>query len=93
MLFRSGTRRLLMTLTDLNRAVSSLADRMEHTSQTSRVGEENVKELARGVNVLVTQMRSEQKVVREWMDEQAQHQVESASALRDVASRLQLRKE
>ena len=84
-----GTRRLLMTLTDLNRAVANLADRMERSSGQ---GDESVKELARGVNTLAGQMRAEQQVVREWLDEQAGHQAEATNALRDVASHLQLRK-
>ena len=33
---------------------------------------------------LVNQMRSEQKVVREWVDEQAQQQVEVANMLRTL---------
>jgi len=46
---------------------------------------DEVRELARGVNQLVTQMRSEQKVVREWVDEQAQQQAEVANMLRNLA--------
>jgi septal ring factor EnvC (AmiA/AmiB activator) len=87
-----GTRRLLMTLTELNKAVGSLADKIERTSLASSQGDENLKELTRGVNVLAGQMRAEQKVVREWLDEQAGHQAEATNALRDVASKLQLRK-
>jgi hypothetical protein len=33
-------------------------------------------------------MRAEQKVVREWVDEQAAQQSEVASALRDLASNM-----
>ena len=87
-----GTRRLLITLNDLNKAVEQLAGRMEQTAIASGGSEENIKELARGVNTLAGQMRAEQKVVREWMDEQANHQIEAVGTLRDVASQLQLRK-
>ena len=48
-------------------------------------GDEQLRELARGVNQLVTQMRAEQKVVREWVDEQASQQSEVASALKELA--------
>jgi hypothetical protein len=44
-----------------------------------------VRELARGVNQLVTQMRAEQKVVREWVDEQASQHSEVARALKELA--------
>lgn len=87
-----GTRRLLITLTDLNRAVVALADSVERSALSAGQGEENVKELARGVNTLVGQMRAEQKVVREWMDEQALNQVEATGTLRELASQLQIRK-
>ena len=49
-------------------------------------GEEAVKELAKGVDQLVRQMRAEQKVVREWVDEQAAQQSEVASVLKDLAA-------
>ena len=48
-------------------------------------GDEQLRELARGVNQLVTQMRAEQKVVREWVDEQASQHSEVASALKELA--------
>jgi hypothetical protein len=88
-----GTRQLLMALAELNRGVSLLGDRLERSAHGTGQADDNVKELARGVNTLVTQMRSEQKVVREWMDEQANHQIEAAGALRIVADQLQARKD
>ena len=45
-----------------------------------------MKELAKGVDQLVRQMRAEQKVVREWVDEQAAQQSEVASVLKDLAA-------
>lgn len=51
-------------------------------------GEEPVRELARGVSQLVTQMRNEQKVVREWVDEQASQQAEVSNVLRELAETL-----
>ena len=48
--------------------------------------QEDVRDLARGVNQLVTQMRAEQKVVREWVDEQAAAAVGGRQrAARDLA--------
>jgi len=83
-----GTRRLLMTLTDLNKAVLVLAERVERTNG----GQDRIDELTAGVTALAGQMRAEQKVVREWMDEQAGHQFEATNSLRDVVSQLQQRK-
>jgi hypothetical protein len=45
-----------------------------------------VRDLAKGVNQLVTQMRAEQKVVREWVDDQAAQSGQVAALLRDLAS-------
>jgi hypothetical protein len=87
-----GTRLLLITLNELNRSVGALADQIERGQIASEGGDENVKELARGVNTIVTQMRAEQKVVREWMDEQAHHQVDATNMLRDVSAELRARK-
>jgi hypothetical protein len=47
-----------------------------------------VKELAEGIEKLVRQMRAEQKVVREWMDEQASQQGELISVLRELPNRM-----
>ena len=48
--------------------------------------DEAVRELAKGVDQLVRQMRAEQKVVREWVDEQAAQQTEVATVLKDLAA-------
>lgn len=84
-----GTRRLLITLNELNASVLKLSDRMERVA--ANAGESN-KELAHGVSTLVGQVRAEQKVVREWMDEQSGQQFEATNALRDVVNQLQSRK-
>lgn len=84
-------RQLLGAVVDMQRALEEF---------TSRLGEQpipapaalaqpqpadDVRDLARGVNQLVNQMRTEQKVVREWVDEQASQQVEVANMLKGLA--------
>jgi hypothetical protein len=49
-----------------------------------------VKDLAQGVEKLIRQMRAEQKVVREWADEQAQQQHELAVALKQISGKVKL---
>ena len=46
--------------------------------------------LAAGVDKLIRQMRAEQKVVREWADEQAQQQHELAAVLRQITDKAKL---
>ena len=54
--------------------------------------DEAVKELAGGIEKLVKQMRAEQKVVREWVDEQAAQQNELMVVLRDLSNTIQPRR-
>jgi hypothetical protein len=83
----AAARQLQVAVYDMQRAVLELADRLEAVGtggQPNGAGEP-VKELAQGVEQLVRQMRAEQKVVREWIDEQAQRQTEVANVMKDLA--------
>ena len=83
------SRQLQAAITDMHRAITELNDRIGGVPRPDGQGphgEEAVKELAKGVDQLVRQMRAEQKVVREWVDEQAAQQSEVASVLKDLAA-------
>jgi hypothetical protein len=82
-----ATHQLHEAISEMHRAVSELSERLVAAPQGGGAqGEEAVKELAKGVDQLVRQMRAEQKVVREWVDEQAAQQSEVASVLKDLAA-------
>jgi hypothetical protein len=84
-----ASRQLQAAVHDMHRAVADLTDRLTAVPRLEGGGapaEEAVKELAKGVDQLVRQMRAEQKVVREWVDEQAAQQSEVASVLKDLAA-------
>jgi hypothetical protein len=84
-----ASHQLQTAITDMHRAISELSDRIGGAPRLDGQGpqaEEAVKELAKGVDQLVRQMRAEQKVVREWVDEQAAQQSEVASVLKDLAA-------
>ena len=84
-----GGRQLYAAIHDMHRAVAELNDRLTAVPRLeagSAPAEEAVKDLAKGVDQLVRQMRAEQKVVREWVDEQAAQQSEVASVLKDLAA-------
>jgi hypothetical protein len=85
-----ASRQLHAAIHDMHRAVADLSDRITAVPRLEGGGgapaEEAVKELAKGVDQLVRQMRAEQKVVREWVDEQAAQQSEVASVLKDLAA-------
>jgi hypothetical protein len=79
---------LYEAVNEMHRAIADLSLRLGSMSTDGggAQGEAAVKELAKGVDQLVRQMRAEQKVVREWVDEQAAQQSEVASVLKDLAA-------
>jgi hypothetical protein len=88
---------LRFALLDVQRSISDLAEKIEQG--VIRGGPQNgdLVRLSEGIDKLVQQMRAEQKVLREWVDEQAHNTSELAAvlkeqnrlagALREIASR------
>lgn len=74
---------LRFAMLDMQRALTDLAEKIE-AGMARNNSSEAMMELSRGIDRLVKQMRAEQKVVREWVDEQAhQHQSELANVVRE----------
>ena len=76
---------------EMQRAVAELSIHLANIGPAIANGkpggsEDTVRDLARGVNQLVTQMRNEQKVVREWVDEQSAQSGEIGALLRELTS-------
>ncbi len=73
---------LRFAMLEMQRSILDLADKIE---QGIARGNNNdaILELSKGIDRLVKQMRAEQKVVREWVDEQAQQHNELANVLRE----------
>ncbi|MDH4980803.1 flagellar motor protein MotA [Hyphomicrobium sp. D-2] len=91
-------RQLSTAILHMQRAVEDLSTRLSDQAMAGALGgggsagsEEQLRELARGVNQLVAQMRAEQKVVREWVDEQAGQQTELSKTLKELSLNLQRR--
>ena len=95
-----ASRQLTSAVYEMQRAVAELSTRLAENGVASGGGgsgsggalpvgtDEAVRELARGVNQLVTLMRNEQQVLREWVDEQSSQQAEMAGALRQLAANI-----
>jgi hypothetical protein len=88
-----ASQQLYVAITDMHRAITDLNERLSGSPAGQGAAppppaEGAVKELAKGVDQLVRQMRAEQKVVREWVDEQAAQQSEVASVLKDLAAKV-----
>ncbi len=85
-----ASRQLYAAIHDMHRAVLDLNERVGAIPRIDGAGgapaDEAVRELAKGVDQLVRQMRAEQKVVREWVDEQAAQQSEVATVLKELAA-------
>jgi hypothetical protein len=84
-----ASRQLYAAIHDMHRAVLDLNERVGTIPRPdggAPPGDEAVRDLAKGVDQLVRQMRAEQKVVREWVDEQAAQQTEVASVLKELAA-------
>jgi len=77
---------LRFALMDMQRSMSDLNEKVELSLLNDNTGDA-VKDLAQGVDKLIRQMRAEQKVVREWADEQAQQQHELATVLRQISGK------
>ena len=84
-----ASRQLTVALYDMQQAITELSNHLGQSggipSAGGAVADETVNNLAVGVDQLVRQMRAEQKVVREWVDEQSAQQSEVASVLKDLA--------
>jgi hypothetical protein len=84
-----ASRQLYAAIHDMHRAVLDLNERVSAIPRMDAgapPNDEAVRELAKGVDQLVRQMRAEQKVVREWVDEQAAQQSEVATVLKELAA-------
>lgn len=81
------------TLFDLQRAIEALTRRLDDRppqlpGALTAPGGGDLRVLSDNLGQIVNQMRAEQKVVREWIDEQAGQQAEMHGALRQLASSL-----
>jgi hypothetical protein len=74
---------LRFAMLDMQRALTDVAEKIE-AGMARNNNSEAMLELSRGIDRLIKQMRAEQKVVREWVDEQAhQHQAEISNVVRE----------
>ncbi len=73
---------LRFAVLDMQRSMTDLAEKIEQSMMRNNSGEAML-ELSRGIDRLVKQMRAEQKIVREWVDEQASQQNALANMLRE----------
>jgi len=79
------TRQLYSAVFEIQRSISELTERLQ-TGLPEGSSNDAMRELAQGVNELVAQMRAEQQVVRQWVDDQAAQQNQLINTLQELAS-------
>lgn len=77
---------LRFAMQDMQRSISSLGANIERGALNDNATEA-VRNLATGVEKLIEQMRAEQKIVREWADEQAQQQQYMTDVLNNISGK------
>jgi hypothetical protein len=80
---------LRQAIVEIRRKVEALGADLQ-SGDGAAVGEaaRSLQQLTQGIEQLVQQMRAEQKVVREWVDDQAQQQSDTAALLRQLSDTL-----
>jgi hypothetical protein len=73
---------------EVQRTIAELSDRIHAMGPVNGHGADGLRDIGRGLEDVVSQMRAEQKIVREWVDEQAARQSEMTTALRELAVRM-----
>jgi membrane associated rhomboid family serine protease len=90
------SRQLYTAVYEVQRSVAELADRLIAVlpaAGSAPAGDpQAVRDLTNGVNQLISQMRAEQGIVRQWVDEQAQKQAEVAGVIRGIAENVAKKK-
>ncbi len=78
-----------LAMQELQRSINLLSQNLQTAGgivPKAPGGDSSIRELAGGIDSLVKQMRAEQQVVREWMDEQAAQQTDIATALKTISA-------
>ncbi|MEO0809197.1 MAG: flagellar motor protein MotA, partial [Pseudomonadota bacterium] len=71
-------RQIYNAMFEIQRSLSELADRLQANDNQS------VQQLSHGVNQLLSEMRREQEIVRQWADDQSSQQHEIMNMIRDL---------
>jgi len=76
---------LRFAMLDMQRAITDLAEKIQHGGGGGggAVQSGELHRLTDGIDKLVQQMRAEQKVLREWVDDQSHNQAELAAVLKE----------
>jgi hypothetical protein len=76
---------LRFAMLDMQRAITDLAEKIQHGGVHGGGGVQSgeLHRLTDGIDKLVQQMRAEQKVLREWVDDQSHNQAELAAVLKE----------
>jgi hypothetical protein len=71
-------------LVDVQRSISDLGQKIEKNGANDNAMQD-IKALAKNIEKLVTQMRNEQKIIREWADEQSDKNQKLAAVITEIS--------
>jgi hypothetical protein len=83
-----ASRQLYGALLDVQRGIAEISERMGSGAGGGAPRDDTLRELAGGVGQLVNQMRQEQQVLRQWVDEQAQQNQELGALIKELSVRI-----
>lgn len=84
----SGATAVRYAVGEMQRTVAALHEQIGSGALGNGESTQATKELAGAIEQLIRQMRSEQEVVRKWVDDQSAQQAEISGVLRDLRTRL-----
>ncbi|MEL6422082.1 MAG: flagellar motor protein MotA [Pseudomonadota bacterium] len=84
----AGAHAMRYAVGELQQTVAALGEQLTAAGGADGAGTRATKELAGAIEQLIRQMRSEQEVVRRWVDDQSAQQAEINAVLRDLRTRL-----
>jgi hypothetical protein len=81
---RDSEPEIRFALVDVQRSISDLGQKIEKNGANDNAMQD-IKALAKNIEKLVTQMRNEQKIIREWADEQSDKNQKLATVIEQIS--------
>ena len=85
-------RQLYGALFEVQRGITQISERLNGGAAAGTPAGDSVRDLAASIHQIVGQMRQEQAIVRQWVDEQSQQSQQIAAVLKDLTDKIPARR-